>query len=211
MSKTVLMNSPNRNHSWSNSVGKKLFRLMQADADCYTTLWALGVCSIVPYYSLTLLPNLTPQVLLHWRRRAPTRLIYAVGTEKGVPQHHQQHDEQPCSKVSYSYRTTPSKTVKQYFSLILRSHVARLSSMVKSDLDPIQEQRDGRPQQASFFAQLFSHASERRILIMKSRRRRKVQSYRKRLEYLEEPAFSCKSEAFAGTAFRIITAVCTDG
>ena len=44
---------------------------------------------------------------------------------------------------------------------------------------------------------------------MKSRRRRKVQSYRKR--NIEEPAFSCKSEAFAGTAFRIITAVCTDG
>ena len=37
-----------------------------------------------------------------------------------------------------------------------------------------------------FFAQLFSHTSERRTLIMKSRRSGKIQSYRKRLEYLRQ-------------------------
>ena len=37
-----------------------------------------------------------------------------------------------------------------------------------------------------FFAQLFSRASERRTRIMKSRRRRKLQSYRKRLEYVRK-------------------------
>ena len=37
-----------------------------------------------------------------------------------------------------------------------------------------------------FFARLFSHASERRTLIMKSNRYIKVQTYRKRLEYLRK-------------------------
>ena len=37
-----------------------------------------------------------------------------------------------------------------------------------------------------FFAQLFLRASERRTLIMKSRRRRKLQSYRMRLEYVRK-------------------------
>ena len=38
----------------------------------------------------------------------------------------------------------------------------------------------------AFFGQLFSRASERRPLIMKSRRRRKLQSYRKKLEYVRK-------------------------
>ena len=45
------------------------------------------------------------------------------------------------------------------------------------------------------FLRLFSHASERRTLIMKSRRRRKVQSYRKRLKYLRKQ-HSCARAKF---------------
>ena len=47
-----------------------------------------------------------------------------------------------------------------------------------------------------FFAQLFSHASEGRTLIMKSRRSRKAQSYRKRLEYLRKQHSRARAKLF---------------